>query len=82
MLIHNADQTRVMTEEVYIACARYLERLGAAEYRAFTAARKRKTERYSPSDYHRELVRLLGMRDEQGFKELKTREGYASALGF
>lgn len=82
MVIHNSDLSRAMSEDVYIACARYLERLGAAEYRAFILARRRKSERYTPSPYHAELVRLLGLRDEDGFKALKMSEGYASALGF
>lgn len=81
MVISNADGTRVMSDEVYLACQRYLERLGAAEYRAFVARRKRTTDRYSPSAYHRELVTLLGQRDELGFKQLRQLEGYASALG-
>lgn len=71
-----------MTDAIYTACARYLERLGAAEYAALRARDKRKTARYQPTPYHAELVRLLGRRDEQGFKALKAIEGKYSALGF
>jgi len=81
MLISNADGTRVMTDETYVACARYLERLGAAEYKAFGLGRKRGKPQFSPSDYHRALVTLLGARDEEGFKSLKMLQGYNSALG-
>ena len=81
MDITNATGTLRMRDEVYVACARYLERLGAAEYRAHLAARKRKTDRYTPSAYHSELVRLLSERDEVAFKALKALQGYASALG-
>lgn len=82
MAIHNADKSREMSEDTYIACAKYLERLGAAEYSAFASSKRRTSERYSPSDYHRELVKLLGERDEDAFKSLKMLEGRYSALGF
>jgi hypothetical protein len=81
MTIENADKTRSMTDETYSACARYLERLAAAEYKAFVSSRKRKTDRYQPTPYHCTLVRLLGARDEERFKAIKALEGYASALG-
>lgn len=83
MTIHNADKSRSMSDETYVACARYLERLGAAEYAAFKQTKdgRKRGARYQPSPYHAELVRLLGTRDEDGFKALKALEGYASALG-
>jgi hypothetical protein len=82
MIIENADRTLAMTDETYIACARYLERLGAAEYAALRARDKRKSARYQPTPYHAALVRMLGLRDEHGFKALKALEGRYSALGF
>jgi hypothetical protein len=83
MQIENSDRSRAMSDEVYIACARYLERLGAAEYRSLVASNKGKRNvRYQPTPYHAELVRLLGQRDENGFKALKALEGRYSALGF
>lgn len=82
MMIENANGTLAMSDDVYIACARYLERLAAAEYAALKARDKRKSARYQPTPYHAELVRLLGLRDENGFKALKALEGYTSALGF
>ena len=66
---------------------KYLARLCAAEYEQQRAAeckgRKcpRKAWRYSPSEYARELVALLGQNDERGFKARKGLEGYNSALG-
>ncbi len=60
---------------------RYLERLGLAEYQAQKLAAKGKKFRYSPSEYHRELIDLLNKNDEQGFKGLKMLSGFASALG-
>jgi hypothetical protein len=81
LVIENADRSLVMSDATYTACASYLERLGAAEYRSFVAARRRKSERYAPTPYHAELVRLLGLRDESAFKSLKATEGYTSALG-
>jgi hypothetical protein len=63
----------------------YLERLGHAEYRQQMSQhgkRSKKSFRYHPSPYHRQLVDLLGKNDEEGFKQLKALEGYANALGF
>ena len=37
--------------------------------------------RYCPSDYVNDLVKLLGQNDEEGFKARKMLEGYASELG-
>lgn len=82
MQIENADRTLSMSDDVYIACARYLERLGAAEYGALRATSKGKRFRYHPTPYHASLVRMLGARDEHGFKALKALEGRYSALGF
>jgi len=64
----------------------YLARLGESEYSAgmrahVKAGRKPKTYRYNPSEYHRELVRLLGADDENGFKYLKMEQGYSSKVG-
>ncbi|HWK31088.1 MAG TPA: hypothetical protein VNR20_03290 [Terriglobales bacterium] len=72
-----------MTEETWKALRGYLERLGAAEYAAFrqTKAGRKKKARYQPTDYHRELVRLLGEGNEEGFKALKALQGPYSALG-
>lgn len=65
----------------HTAAKQYLERLGLAEYRAFLARKRRKRDRFSPSDYHRELIGYLNRNDENGFKTLKMLEGYASVLG-
>jgi len=64
----------------------YLSRLGSAEYGAGMRAhvkrgRKPSTYRHNPSQYHRDLVKLLGEGDERGFKALKMTGGYASAVG-
>lgn len=68
------------------AAQSYLERLATAEYMAaravhVRAGRAASTYRYSPSEYHRELVGLLGKDDEHGFKALKMEQGYACAIG-
>lgn len=67
-----------------VSAREYLARLGAAEYAAFrqTKAGKKANARYSPSDYHRDLIELLNRNDESGFKALKMLQGHASALGF
>lgn len=70
-----------MTDATYTALREYLDRLGAAEYKAFVLSRRRKRERYQPSDYHCQLVTLLGRDDEEGFKALKALHGPYSALG-
>lgn len=70
-----------MRDETYTALRDYLDRLGAAEYAQFRARQRRKSERYAPSAYHAELIRLLGADDEAGFKALRALQGYASALG-
>ncbi len=64
----------------------YLQRLAAAEYRAgmrahTKAGRTARTYRHVPSQYHANLVELLGQDDEAGFKALKNECGYASKLG-
>lgn len=61
---------------------RYLARLGAAEYDAFRATRRMKSQRFAPSGYHRALVDLLGQNDEEGFKATKAGHGATGALGF
>jgi len=71
-----------MTDDTYRALRAYLERLGAAEYRVHLARkRRRKSDRFSPSPYHRALIAHLNAGDEEGFKALKALQGYASALG-
>jgi len=60
----------------------YLARLGFSEWTAWRKRRNRKkTDRFSPSEYHRTLVDLLGRNDEKGFKAYKLETGYASELG-
>lgn len=61
----------------------YLRRLGQAEYRAFRASKagKKKNARYSPTEYHVDLCRLLGQNKEEEFKNLKALQGRYSALG-
>lgn len=71
-----------MDSNIYTALAQYLERLGQAEYQKWRQAKRKKNERYQPTPYHAELVRLLGKGDEVGFKQLKQEQGYTSALGF
>lgn len=63
----------------------YLNTLGQAEYNEKTQRLRvtvKKRYKHYPSDYHRELVKLLGESNEEGFKVLKAEQGYASALGF
>lgn len=72
------------------AARRYLERLGKAEWEAqgrpvpnprTAGVKNARRGRFAPSEYHRQLVELLGRNDEEGFKALKSLEGYASDLG-
>lgn len=77
---------RRMSQATWNACQAYLMRLGLAEYAAgmrahVKAGRKAKTYRHNPSEYHRQLVELLGRGDEIGFKQLKMAVGYVSAAG-
>lgn len=59
----------------------YLGRLGAAEYGEWLSRRQpRKRDRYSPSDYHRELIEFLNAGDEEGFKWRKMMSHEDSAL--
>jgi hypothetical protein len=59
----------------------YLARLGAAEYGEYLARRQpRKGDRYSPSEYHRELIELLNRGDEEGWKYRKMINHEDSAL--
>jgi hypothetical protein len=67
------------------AAQNYLARLANEEYKGQLRAhlkkrRAKSTFRYSPSAYHRDLVKLLGKNDENGFKVLKMRQGYASSV--
>lgn len=64
-----------------VAAREYLARLGAAEYAAFKATKPGKRSRYSPSDYHRDLIDLLNANDENGFKHLQMLRGCDSPLG-
>jgi hypothetical protein len=62
----------------------YLARLCNAEWLAQGApvpTKRRPLNRYCPSQYANDLVRLLGQNDEEGFKALKMLEGYASVVG-
>lgn len=68
-----------------IAAQRYLARLAQIEYQIGIAAHNKagrvsRTYRHSPSQYHRDLIELLGANDERGFKALKGEQGYASAI--
>lgn len=57
-----------MTEPRYwdISARAYLARLGDAEYAEFLQRRQpRKRDRYSPSEYHRELIEHLNAGDEE-----------------
>jgi hypothetical protein len=68
----------------HTAAMQYLARLGLSEYEQglvahLRAGRRRSTYRYSPSEYHRRLIDLLGRNDEEGFKGLRLEQGYASA---
>lgn len=58
----------------------YMTRLGAAEYAAQKRAAKGKKFRFSPSEYMRSLISCMDRDDEEGFKSLKLREGYSSAV--
>jgi hypothetical protein len=65
------------------AAQAYLERLGAAEWKAQGCpipSKRSRSKRFRPSQYMEELTRLLGENNEEGFKALKMLEGYASAL--
>lgn len=73
------------------AAQKYLDRLGAAEWAAHVDGMSRqdrmratsglKRLRYQPSEYHRDMVRLLGLGDREGWVQLKAQRGCDSALG-
>ena len=63
-----------------IAAMNYLARLGNAEYAAFLD-RGGMRGKYSPSEYHRDLVEILSRDDEHEFKSLKMQRGCDSVLG-
>jgi hypothetical protein len=66
------------------AAKRYLERLGLAEWHAQNrpmGGRHRYSRQFYPSAYHSALIECLNRNDEEGFKALKARVGYAEALG-
>jgi hypothetical protein len=63
-------------------CRPYVDRVCAAEYEQQKRASKgRKSFRYSPSDYARQLIEYMDQDDEEGFKSLKMLQGYSSAVG-
>lgn len=71
-----------MDDATYSALRAYLEKLGEAEGKAFRERRKpRKSDRFTPSEYHRELIAFLNKGDEEGFKALKQEQGRYSVLG-
>lgn len=71
-----------MADDWYSAARAYLDRLGAAEGAAWRARKRpKKSDRFSPSDYHRALIDRLNAGDEEGFKALKAEQGYSSVLG-
>ena len=77
-----SDATTQHTPETWdIAARAYLDRLGAAEYMAFLAGKRKKADRYSPSEYHRSLIEMLNADNEEGFKAIKMLRGRDSALG-
>lgn len=63
---------------------KYLQRLGAGEYKSQLTShlkkRAKSTFKYFPSQYHSDLISLLGKNDEEGFKALKMTQGYASII--
>ena len=65
----------------HIRAMAYLARLGAAEYDAFLKSKHGKRAKYSPSEYHRDLVDLLTQDDDHAFKSLKMQRGCYSPLG-
>lgn len=72
--------------EWHSAAKRYLERLGAAEWKSQGEPKPRgryprRQSGYVPTEYHRSLIEFLNKNDEEGFKALKLQEGYASAVG-
>ena len=70
--------------EWQVAAQAYLTRLCQAEWKAQgcpAPTRRNRLNRYCPSSYANDLVRLLGANDEEGFKARKLLEGYASAVG-
>lgn len=75
-----------MKSNFYNSAQTYLHRLAQSEYVSgmrmhIKRGRIAKTYKHNPSGYHRELVRLLGLNDEVGFKQLKNETGYSSAIG-
>lgn len=76
-----AKREGMTTNDWMGAAQRYLERLGKAEYDAFRAKNKKKSARYMPSDYHRELIEALSAGDEHAFKSIKLLRGCDSPLG-
>ena len=61
------------------AATRYLAKLGDAEYRNHLT-QGGLPGRYSPTEYHRDLIELLTNQDEIGFKQLRDQRGQDSAL--
>lgn len=70
-----------------IAAQKYLQKLAETEYKSglnahIKAGRKAKTYRHNPSQYHRDLVKLLAEDNENDFKAMLNLLGYSSSLGY
>ncbi len=66
------------------AAKEYLARLGREEWIAQgcpVPTKRRPHNKFSPSEYMRALIDCLNKNDEEAFKAIKMREGYASAAG-
>ena len=88
MKIHDRNTTFANASREWQSAAQsYLRRLGMLEYQSGlayhvkTRRRSPNTYHHNPSQYHRDLVALLGNNYENGFKALKVEQGYVSILG-
>lgn len=64
------------------AAQEYLRRVGAAEHEAWRKRKNpRKSDKFSPSEYLRDMCDLLGKGDEEAFKARKMLNGRDSAAG-
>jgi hypothetical protein len=66
------------------AAQAYLQRVGAAEYAAQSAAAtkaRRKMKRFVPSSYLTDMCGIVGRNDEESFKARKMRDGRRSFIG-
>lgn len=60
----------------------YCARVGRVEHEAWLKRRKpRKSDRFQPSEYLREMCRIVGYGTEEEFKARKMLEGYSSSIG-